>query len=211
MIDALFKNRSEHTEKGVEMLAKVVGLDLERFRAVMKDKALLKQIERNKIEGLRLGVKGTPALYFNGKRYQLRKDAISLEVDIPPDLPAVVCVPQEIEQVFLNLLNNARYALNQRYPEGAGRKILRIEARVIAGPDEPLVRVSFRDSGTGIPREALAKVMSPFFSTKPKGEGTGLGLSISQDLVRKNAGAMSIDSRLGEYTSVNVDLPEVRM
>ncbi len=142
---------------------------------------------------------------------QLRKDAISLEVDVPPDLPSVVCVPQEIEQVFLNLLNNARYALNQRYPGGDADKILRIEAHEIEGIDGPHVRVSFRDNGTGIPPEAVSRVMNPFFSTKPKGEGTGLGLSISQDLVRKNAGAISIESRLGQFTSVNVDLPEVMM
>jgi signal transduction histidine kinase len=53
--------------------------------------------------------------------------------------------------------------------------------------------------------------MNPFFSTKPKGEGTGLGLSISQDLVRKNAGAISIESTFGQFTAVNVDLPEIRM
>jgi PAS domain S-box-containing protein len=142
---------------------------------------------------------------------QLRKDAISLEVDIPPDLPSVVCVPQEIEQVFLNLLNNARYALNQRFPEGDTEKVLRIEAREVEGIEGPQVRISFRDCGTGIPADAIGRVMNPFFSTKPKGEGTGLGLSISQDLVRKNAGAMTIESRYGQFTSVNIDLPEIRM
>ena len=68
---------------------------------------------------------------------QLRKDAISLDVDVPPSLPKVVCVPQEIEQVFLNLLNNASYALNQRYPDGDAGKVLRIEAREIEGRDGP--------------------------------------------------------------------------
>lgn len=142
---------------------------------------------------------------------QLRKDGISLEVAIPPGLPTVVCVPQEIEQVFLNLLNNARYALNQRFPEGNAGKILRIEAREIEGLDGPQVRVSFRDSGTGIPPDAIGRVMNPFFSTKPKGEGTGLGLSISQDLVRKNAGNISIESAQGLFTAVNVDIPEIMM
>jgi len=142
---------------------------------------------------------------------QLRKDAITLEVEVPPGLPRVVCVHQEIEQVFLNLLNNARYALNQRFPEGSDHKILRIQAKKIAGADGPLVRVSFHDSGSGIPPETIGRVMTPFFSTKPKGEGTGLGLSISQDLVRKNAGAMSIESTVGQFTAVNVDLPEIMM
>jgi len=142
---------------------------------------------------------------------QLRKDGISLEVAIPPGLPTVVCVPQEIEQVFLNLLNNARYALNQRFPKGDAGKILRIEAREIEGLDGPQVRVSFRDSGTGIPPDAIGRVMNPFFSTKPKGEGTGLGLSISQDLVRKNAGNISIESAQGLFTAVNVDIPEITM
>jgi len=142
---------------------------------------------------------------------QLRKDAISLELDVPLDLPPIVCIPQEIEQVFLNLLNNARYALNQRFPEDDSRKILRIEAREVKGLDGPQIRVCFRDCGTGIPQEMLGRVMNPFFSTKPRGEGTGLGLSISQDLVRKNAGVMSIASKLGEFTEVKVDLPEMMM
>ena len=142
---------------------------------------------------------------------QLRKDAISLKLDVPSGLPPIVCVPQEIEQVFLNLLNNARYALNQRFPENDSHKILRIEAREVQGLDGPQIRVSFRDCGTGIPQEMLGRVMNPFFSTKPRGEGTGLGLSISQDLVRKNAGVMSIASKLGEFTEVNVDLPEIMM
>lgn len=140
---------------------------------------------------------------------QFRKDAISLEVDIPQGLPNVVCVPQEIEQVFLNLLNNARYALNQRFSEGDTDKVIRIEAREITGRDGPVVRVSFFDNGTGIPPDTLGRVLNPFFSTKPKGEGTGLGLSISQDLVRKNAGDISIESQLGQFTSVNIDLPEI--
>ena len=59
--------------------------------------------------------------------------------------------------------------------------------------------------------DIVGRVMNPFFTTKPKGEGTGLGLSISQDLVRKNAGAMSIESRFGQFTSVNIDLPEITM
>jgi len=142
---------------------------------------------------------------------QLRKDGITLELDIPPDLPGVLCVPQEIEQVFLNLLNNARYALNQKFPERDEEKTLRIQAREIDGQGGRTVRVTFRDQGTGIPQAAISRVMTPFFSTKPKGEGTGLGLSISQDLVNKNAGAMSIESAPDLFTSVNVDLPEVMM
>jgi protein-disulfide isomerase len=74
MAKLLFDELDAHTGSGVEALARKLKLDVDRFRAAMKDTSLLKQIERAKIEGVRLGLVGTPTLYFNGKRYQLPKD-----------------------------------------------------------------------------------------------------------------------------------------
>lgn len=79
MHDLLFANRDKQDESGVEQLARRAGLKLASFRAAMKDRRLLAVIEKSKIEGLRLGIKGTPTLYFNGKPYRLRKDAYHLE------------------------------------------------------------------------------------------------------------------------------------
>ena len=142
---------------------------------------------------------------------QIRKDAIILEVDVAHDLPPIMCVPQEIEQVFLNIMNNARYALNKRYPDNAENKQLAIFATVRELDENRVIRISFRDSGTGISPDIVDKVMSPFFSTKPKGKGTGLGLSISQDIVNAHGGDLTIESADGEFTTVSVDLPAVVM
>lgn len=86
MARLLFEDTDSHTAKGVEKLARKAGLDLARFRAAMKDVNLLKEIERNKIEGVRLGIKGTPALYFNGKPHLLRKDARHLRDRLEEEL-----------------------------------------------------------------------------------------------------------------------------
>lgn len=74
MAKMLFDDPDTHTASGVEELARKLKLDVDRFRAAMKDTSLLKQIERSKIEGVRLGLVGTPTLYVNGKLYQLPKD-----------------------------------------------------------------------------------------------------------------------------------------
>ena len=142
---------------------------------------------------------------------QIRKDAIVLEVDVAHDLPPIMCVPQEIQQVFLNIMNNARYALNKRYPDNAENKQLVIFATVRELNENRIIRISFRDSGTGIAPDIVDKVMSPFFSTKPKGKGTGLGLSISQDIVNAHGGDLTIESADGEFTTVSIDLPAVVM
>jgi signal transduction histidine kinase len=114
---------------------------------------------------------------------------------------------QQIQQVVLNIISNARYALNQKYPAANEDKILHIqtEKRIIG--KRPFVRLIFRDHGIGIPEDILHKIMDPFFSTKPNGVGTGLGLSISHGIVRDHDGRIGINSVEGEYTRVTVDLP----
>jgi len=141
-------------------------------------------------------------------RAQLRKDSIQLEVEIDGDLPPVSCVPQEIQQVLLNIVSNARYALNQRFREPDPGKRLEIRASRRSTTVGNEVEITVRDHGVGIPADNLSKVTNPFFSTKPKGEGTGLGLSICHETVRQHGGRFVIDSREGEYTTVTVVLPE---
>ena len=142
---------------------------------------------------------------------QMKKEAIKLDVRFTDNLPRVFCVPQAIQQVFLNIISNARDALNRKFPDNGGDKRLEIFADVEESDGHRWVRVVFRDNGTGIPTGIREKVMKPFYSTKPKGQGTGLGLSISNDIVRENGGELIIDSEAGRFTTVNVRLPEVAM
>ncbi len=141
---------------------------------------------------------------------QLRKEGIRLTADVKQDLPEVYVSRQQIEQVFLNIMNNSRHALRQKYPNAHENKIIEILAEPVSFGGAYYVRVTFRDKGTGIPKVLLDKVTSPFFTTKPRGSGTGLGLSISQNIINNHGGRLSINSVEGEFTQVTIDLPQWR-
>ncbi|KAB2832804.1 MAG: PAS domain-containing protein, partial [Candidatus Brocadia sp.] len=138
---------------------------------------------------------------------QLKKDNIELALHISHKLPKIRAHHQQIQQVFLNLISNARYALNSKYPESHENKILEIRGEAVTIDNCPCVKVTFHDKGTGIPADILDKVMNPFFSTKPRGKGTGLGLSISHSIVSDHGGKLLIDSVENEFTNVTVVLP----
>jgi signal transduction histidine kinase len=138
---------------------------------------------------------------------QLRKDGIILVLNIPRTLPVVFVQPQQIEQVFLNIISNARYALNSKYEGTHENKMLEILAQEFTDGPQPYIRVIFHDSGTGISPGILNKIMNPFFSTKPGGIGTGLGLSISHGIISDHGGRLAVDSVEGKFTKVTVELP----
>lgn len=139
---------------------------------------------------------------------QLKKDAIHLEIDLPPEPVRISAHPQQIQQVFLNIISNSRYALNEKYPDPHDNKILEIRCAKIMRHDLSYANIVFRDHGTGIPEDIIDKVVNPFFSTKPNRMGTGLGLSISHGIITEHNGTFSIRSAAGEYTEITIELPE---
>jgi len=140
----------------------------------------------------------------------LAKDRIQIEVDVPEDLPRLKCRSQQIQQVLLNLLTNARDALNDRYPEGDADKRILIGARTTRSDGETVIRTIVEDHGTGIEKKTIDRIFDPFFTTKPRERGTGLGLSVSYGIVREHHGRMSVESERGAYTRVILDLPLAR-
>ncbi len=137
----------------------------------------------------------------------LRKDNIRIKVGFPADLPPILANSQEIQQVFLNIINNAQHALNRKYPEGDDEKILEIDAQRVRVKGQPGLRIVFHDRGIGIPADVLDKILNPFFTTKPEDQGTGLGLSISHGIVSNHNGKLMFKSNEGEFTRVMVDFP----
>jgi signal transduction histidine kinase len=141
---------------------------------------------------------------------QIRKEGIDLKIDLPGDLPQVDANFQQIQQGFINIINNARYALNEKYPRRHENKMLQIAGEKVTISDRPYVRIVFYDQGVGISPHELSVLTKPFFSTKPLGKGTGLGLNITQKIITDHGGQLSFESTKGEFTRVIIDLPAIR-
>jgi PAS domain S-box-containing protein len=140
-------------------------------------------------------------------RTVLRHDQIALTIDVPEDLPEIRCRSQQIQQVLMNLMTNARDALNERYPGHHPDKILRFDARLIHDAGHDWIRVTVEDHGTGIPAKVRERMFDPFFTTKPRDKGTGLGLSISHGIVKEHQGRLTVESEPGRFTCFYLDLP----
>ena len=148
----------------------------------------------------------------------LRHDQITLEVAVPEDLPGLECRSQQIQQVIMNLLTNARDVLNERYPGHDDNKKVIISARKIDSTESrimkldgvtprPCVRLTVEDYGMGIPAALRDRILDPFFTTKSQDKGTGLGLSISHTIVKEHGGLLWFDSVVGQGTQFHMDLP----
>lgn len=137
----------------------------------------------------------------------LKKDSISLELELDPDLPCIKCRSQQIQQVLMNLITNARDALNARYKSDNNNKKIVLSSATVEKDGNRCVQVTVMDSGTGIPDSIKEKLFDPFFTTKSRDEGTGLGLSISHGIVEDHRGALYFDSQEGEYTRAVLELP----
>ena len=137
----------------------------------------------------------------------IRHDHISLTTSINNPLPPVRCHRQKIQQVLINLVINARDALNNRYPGSHNDKRLIISADAIALKNKPFVRITVEDHGGGIPEEIQHRIFDPFFSSKPKEIGTGLGLYICYGILKEHHGAITFECDPGQSTRFYVDLP----
>ena len=137
---------------------------------------------------------------------QMEKDGIKLELDVPSHL-MVMASGQQIQQVFLNILSNAQYALNQKFPRFNEEKLLIIKGEIVETEAGKHIRMTFYDNGVGIPASIQDRIFDPFFTTKPMGKGTGLGLSVSHGIIKDHGGRLWFESIEGEYTKAVVELP----
>jgi signal transduction histidine kinase len=127
---------------------------------------------------------------------------IRFQRELAPDLWSVQGNANEVSQVILNLITNARDAMAQ-----GGALSVTTRNR----PDEEAVEIAVRDTGHGIPPDVLARIFDPFFTTKPEGKGTGLGLAVSYGIVRDHHGQITVHSTLGEGTEFRVVLPRAQV
>ena len=131
--------------------------------------------------------------------YQLRTSNIEVITQFDAALPVVLADGHQIQQVLLNVINNARQAMESR-PAG-GQIIIKTET---FGEN---VRVLVRDNGPGISPENLHRIFDPFFTTKQVGQGTGLGLSLCYGIIKEHGGNITPSSRPGEGATFTIELP----
>ena len=121
---------------------------------------------------------------------------IRIQADLDSSLPPISASPTELQQVFMNLINNAIDAI------GSGGGLLEIRS----GSGDKVV-VDIADTGHGISKEIMSHIFEPFFTTKPVGKGTGLGLSICYGIIKKLGGDLTVDSSIGLGTTFHVSVP----
>jgi signal transduction histidine kinase len=158
-------------------------------------------------------------LAYHGTRAKDNSFHAKVETHFDDSLGKINVVPQEIGRVFLNLINNAFYAVNEKQKHASPASAVQVyeptvsvsTGRENARPNDPVgrgkVKITVSDNGNGIPDKIRGKIFQPFFTTKPTGEGTGLGLSLAYDIVRTHGGEINVATNEGKGTEFIVYLP----
>jgi|GEM_PF-6239677 len=137
--------------------------------------------------------------------YKFEKSDIEICKDFADNGPRAYCNENQLEQVLLNLLNNAEYALRTK---PVGSRILTLSTRTITEADgTQWGMLSVADTGSGIPAYILPHIFDPFFTTKDIGEGTGLGLSVCHGIIESHGGSMELETQVGVGTQFTLKLP----
>ncbi len=148
---------------------------------------VIQQVEANDIMLSVLEIVGREARNYN----------VNIDAQLADDLPPISTDPPLLRQALLNLLVNARQAVEK---DGD----IRVTTRKCGAE---FIEIEIRDSGCGIPQENLNRIFAPFYSTKPEGKGSGLGLAICRGIIERLGGEISVESDLGKFTAFTIRLP----
>ena len=144
-------------------------------------------------------------LAYHGVRATHKDFQCAIKEQFESTIPPFYVIPQDLSRVFLNIANNAFYALREKTVANPDFKS---ELKITTSLQGTQVEIRIKDNGIGIPKEKVDKIFQPFFTTKPSGQGTGLGLSMSYDIITKShQGKIEIQSVENEYTEFIIQLP----
>jgi signal transduction histidine kinase/CheY-like chemotaxis protein len=178
--------------------ARQIFQEAERASAILRQ--LLLSARDSRPERRRVALNQVVSRTLELQRFNPAADNIRVEVDLEPVLPFVYGDAGQLQQVLMNLIGNARQAIEE---QGTGGTI-RVKTQRIA---EKRVLLEVSDDGPGIPQGIQARIFDPFFTTKPAGVGTGLGLAIVLGIVREHGGKLHLTSNLGQGTVFSIELP----
>ena len=164
----------------------------ERVRKIVADLKSFSRMDEGELEyaDINDGLESTLGIVWNELKY---KAVVNKEFG---ELPHILCYPQQLNQVFMNILVNAGQAIEEKGE---------IDIKTFVAGEHLYVEV--RDTGTGIPDDVLPRLFDPFFTTKPAGKGTGLGLSIAYEIIDRHDGTIEVTSKMGQGTTFLVKLP----
>ena len=171
----------QESQEGVERIKNIV-IDLKDFAHPSENK--MQSADINK------GLESTLNVVWNELKYKA-----SVIRDFGP-LPLVTCYPQQINQVFMNILINAAQSIDDHG-----------EIRISTQAQDGFVMIRISDTGIGIPPENLSKIFDPFFTTKEVGKGTGLGMNVAYNIIQKHKGRIDVESTVGKGTTFTVRIP----
>ena len=137
---------------------------------------------------------------------KIKNSGISLSVYISQDLPEVYWQFQSIQQVILNLVENATHALSMK-DNIEEEKRIKLKAELTEKQGQQFISIIVQDNGIGMSQETIDRAFEPFFTTKPSDMGTGLGLSIVNDIISKHNGTLTIESEEQKFTKVEIEIP----
>jgi two-component system NtrC family sensor kinase len=172
----------DESSEGIERVRKIVQ-DLKDFSHVGHGEEWISS-------DLHRGLDSTLNIVWNELKYKTE-----IIKDYGP-IPPVVCIPSQLNQVFLNILVNAGHAIAERGT-----------IKISTGSGDEYAWIAISDTGSGIPEDCVARIFDPFFTTKAVGEGTGLGLSLSYSIVQKHGGRIEVESKLNQGTTFRIILP----
>ncbi|MDY6837439.1 MAG: ATP-binding protein [Thermodesulfobacteriota bacterium] len=176
-IPALMKESNEGTERIKEIVR-----DLKDFAHPGEQELKYADINKN--------LDSTVNVVWNEVKYKAR---VTKDYE---ELPLVLCYPQQLNQVFVNLLVNSVQAMKEMGE-------IRIATRALNGS----VEIKISDTGEGIPEESLSRIFDPFFTSKAVGQGTGLGLNVVHSIIKKHKGAIDVESTVSRGTTFTILIP----
>lgn len=164
-----------------------------RVRKIVADLKSFSRADRaeKELADINEGIDSTLNIVWNDLKYKCK---VEKELNNLPDL---FCIPNQLNQVFLNLLVNAGQAI-----KGSGGLI-----KIKTWHDDGHIYISVKDNGCGIPKDKIGKIFEPFYTTKDVGKGTGLGLSLAYDIIRKHAGSIEVKSDISVGSEFIISLP----
>jgi PAS domain S-box-containing protein len=192
------------TNDVLKSLAEEIGSHVDRASKVikhMRDFARQSDLTRT-----RVNINEPINDVFKVMGQQLRVHQINVELDLDPHLPYIMAEHNRLEQVFINLITNAMYAMDDkglRWGDKKWNRLLKI--RSYSADSQVIVTVS--DTGKGIPKDIIDKIFEPFFTTRVVGQGTGLGMSISYRIVSDYGGTLKVESEVDKGTTFTLKFP----